>query len=269
MVGWAPSDLTGPDGVALGWFLLAWLGYGPLIQVWCHPSSVNVRLHEVRRVWMRVMLARDNRIVDTSLIGHTVHSATFFASTTMVALAALLGVLGNFEHGFAALGGLTFAAKTSRALAETKVVLLVFVLAHSFLKLTWALRKLNYTVALIGAAPLKPDPARSGAIADRIAAVFSLAIGSFNAGLRGYYFALAALAWLLGPGAFALATSGIVAMMLWRQFGSTTAEAIRLGHAASAGADPDAEGRAAEAGVQASPKAAPAAGHGLGHPDAA
>ena len=268
-MGRAPSELIGPDGVALGWFLLAWLGYGPLIQVWRHPSSVNVRLHEVRRVWMRVMLARDNRIVDTSLIGHTVHSATFFASTTMVALAALLGVLGNFEHSFAALGELTFAAKTSRALAETKVVLLVFVLAHSFLKLTWALRKLNYCIALIGAAPLKPDPARSGVIADSIATVFSLAIGSFNAGLRGYYFTLAALAWLLGPGAFALATSGIVTMMLWRQFGSTTAQAIRLGHTTYASADLDAEGRAAEAGFQASPKAVPAAGHGLGHSDAA
>lgn len=268
-MGRAPSELIGPDGVALGWFLLAWLGYGPLIQVWRHPSSVNVRLHEVRRVWMRVMLARDNRIVDTSLIGHTVHSATFFASTTMVALAALLGVLGNFEHSFAALGELTFAAKTSPTLAEMKVVLLVFVFAHSLLKMTWSVRKLNYTIALIGAAPLKPDPARSGAIADRIATVFSLAISGFNAGIRGYYFALAALAWLLGPGAFALATSGVVAMMLWHQFGSTTAKGIRLGHAAYADADLDAEGRAAEAGLQASPKAAPAAGHGLGRSDTA
>ena len=265
----APPELIGPDGVALVWFLLTWLGYGPLIQVWSHPSGVNVRLHEVRRVWMRVMLARDNRIVDTSLIGHTVHSATFFASTTMVALAALIGILGNFERSFAALGDLTFAAQTSPALAEMKVVLLVFVFAHSFLKLTWALRKLNYCIALIGAAPLEPDPARSGAIADRIATVFSLAIGSFNAGLRDYYFALAALVWLLGPGAFALATSGIVAMMLWHQFGSTTAKGIRLGQAAYAAADLDAEGRAAGAGLQASAKAVPAAGHGLGHSDAA
>ena len=201
------------------------------------------------------MLVRDNRIVDASLIGHTVHSATFFASTTMVALAALLGVLGNFERSFATLAELTFAAKTSRALTETKAMLLVFVLAHSFLKLTWALRKLNYCIALIGAAPLEPDPARSGAIADRIATVFSLAIGSFNAGLRDYYFALAALVWLLGPGAFALATSGIVAMMLWRQFGSATAEAIRLGHITYAGGDLDPEGRAAQADAGAGPGA--------------
>ena len=230
-MGRAPSELIGPDGVALGWFLLAWLGYGPLIQVWRHPSSVNVRLHEVRRVWMRVMLARDNRIVDTSLIGHTVHSATFFASTTMVALAALLGIIGNFEHGYATLAELTFTAKTSRLLTETKMLLLVLVLAHTFLKLSWSLRQLNYCIALIGAAPTKPDPRRRDAIAGRIAAMLSAALSGFNAGIRGYYFALAALAWLLGPGAFALATTGIIAMLLWRQFGSEAAEAIRLGHA--------------------------------------
>src|SRR3712207_793199 len=84
---------------------------------------------------------------------------------------------------------------------------------------------------LIGAAPSKPGPALRDAAADRTAAVLSLALGSFNAGVRGYYFALAALAWLVGPGAFALATTGMVAMLLWRQFGSDTAEAIRLSHA--------------------------------------
>lgn len=247
MAGLVPSDVTAADGVALGWFLLAWLGYGRAIQAMRHPASVTVRLHEIRRAWMRVMLVRDNRIVDSSLIGHTVHSATFFASTTMVALAALLGVLGNFEHGFATLAELTFTAKTSRALVETKVMLLVLVLAHTFLKLSWSLRQLNYCIALIGAAPARPAPGRDGVIADRIATVLSLAIGSFNAGIRGYYFALAVLAWLFGPGGFALVTTGIIVMLLWRQFGSETAEAIRLGHNAYAGGDSDAAGRAAGA----------------------
>lgn len=255
MVGWVPSDLTGADGAALVWFLLAWLGYGQVIRAIRHPASVNLRLHEVRRAWMRVMLVRDNRIVDASLIGHTVHSATFFASTTMVALAALLGILGNFEHGYATLAELTFTAKTSRLLTETKMLLLVLVLAHTFLKLSWSLRQLNYCIALIGAAPPKPTPERGAIIADRIAEVLSLALGSFNAGIRGYYFALAVLAWLLGPGPFALITTGIIAMLLWRQFGSETAHAIRLGHAASALGESD-----AAAGTGSDPVAPPRAG---------
>ena len=38
-----------------------------------------------------------------------------------------------------------------------------------------------------------------------------------------------ALAWLLGPKAFLAVTTGMVAMLLWRQFGSATAAAIRRG----------------------------------------
>ena len=228
-----PPDLTASDRAALGWFVLAWLGYGQLIQHLRSPRSITARLRGIRRVWMDTMLARDNRIVDASLIGHTMHSATFFASTAVVALAALLGLLGNIGRTHAALADLDFAAKTSRALVEAKLLLLAFVLAHTFLflKLSWSLRQLNYCIALIGAAPAKPGPRRREAVAGCLAALLSLAIGGFNAGIRGYYFALAVLAWLFGPGAFALATAGIVAMLLWRQFGSEAAEAMRLGHA--------------------------------------
>ena len=228
-----------PDRAALGWFLLAWLGYGPLIQHLRSPGSITARLRGMRRAWMRAMLGRDNRITDASLIGHPMHSATFFASTTMVALAALLGMLGNLDRTHAAVEALAFTAKTPRPIVEGKVLLLLLVFAHTFLKLTWAIRQLNYGVALIGAAPSKPGPALRDAAADRTAAVLSLALGSFNAGVRGYYFALAALAWLVGPGAFALATTGMVAMLLWRQFGSATAEAIRLSHAVLANEAPD------------------------------
>lgn len=137
----------------MGWFLLAWLGYGQLIHQLRSPRSITWRLRGIRRAWMNTMLGRDNRITDAALLGHVVHSTTFFASTMVVVLAALLGVLAGFDHGFTALMELAFTAKTSRA--------------H---------------------------------------------------------------AWLLGPGAFALAITGIVAMLLWRQFGSETAEEIRLSH---------------------------------------
>ena len=186
----------------------------------------------MRRAWMLSMLGRENRITDASLKGHAVHSATFFASTAVVALVALLGTLGSLDGAHAAVGDLAFAAKTSRPLLEAKVMLLALVFAHGFLKLSWAVRQLNHCVALIGAAPLRPDAARRDAFADRAAAVLSLAVGSFDAGIRAYYFALSALAWLLGPGAFALATGGIVAMLLWRQFGSAASEAIRRSEAA-------------------------------------
>ena len=36
----------------------------------------------LRDAWMLRMLERDNRITDSSLLGHTIHSISFFASTT-------------------------------------------------------------------------------------------------------------------------------------------------------------------------------------------
>lgn len=225
-----PPDLSIIDQIALAWFLAAWLGYGRLAPR-LHPGgSIAGHMLGLRRAWMWVMLGRDNRITDAALIGHTVHSATFFASTTMVALAALLGVLGNLDRTYAAVQDLALTAKASRGLLEMKVALLVVVFAYGFLQFTWALRQLNYCIALIGGAPLKPDPALRSTVADHAATMLTLAMASFNAGIRGYYFALAGLAWLLGSLPFAAATSAMLGLLLWRQFGSAMAAAIRLHH---------------------------------------
>ena len=226
MTTWIPEDFTLLDGLAFVWFVLVWLGYGGAIHARPWRGSITDRMDHVRRAWMVTMLGRDNRITDAALIGHTVHSATFFASTTMVALAALLGTLGSFDRGFGALESLTFTAKTSRSFAEAKLLLLVAVFAHTFTKLSWSLRQLNYCLALIGAAPPKPDAAVRERLGGQIASVLSLAIRSFNAGIRGYLFALAALTWLLGPVALLVTTTAMVVLLVWRQFRSPTAAAI-------------------------------------------
>jgi uncharacterized membrane protein len=181
------SSFSKHDWIALTWFFAAWLGYGPAVQAIQQSRSIVARMRGVRRAWMHSMLGRDNRITDASLLGSSMSSATFFASTTMLAFAALLGVLTHFGPTYEALQELSFTARTSRALAEAKVLLLVIVFGHNFMKLTWALRQMNYCLALIGAAPLKPDAAKRLAIADRVSGVLTLAMGSFNSGIRGYY----------------------------------------------------------------------------------
>jgi uncharacterized membrane protein len=61
---------------------------------------------------------------------------------------------------------------------------------------------------------------------DIVARLLNPALSSFNAGVRAYYFALAAAAWLFGPIAFLVATAGAVALLLWRQRRSPAAGAI-------------------------------------------
>ena len=50
--------------------------------------------------------------------------------------------------------------------------------------------------------------------------------GSFNGGLRAYYFALAALTWFIGPYPFMAATLWVVMILIRRQFVSRTFRAM-------------------------------------------
>ncbi|MDP2117654.1 MAG: DUF599 family protein, partial [Brevundimonas sp.] len=53
------------------------------------------------------------------------------------------------------------------------------------------------------------------------------ALSAFSQGVRGYYFALAAAAWLFGPGWLALGVTAAFCLLVWRQVGSPAARAIR------------------------------------------
>ncbi len=53
------------------------------------------------------------------------------------------------------------------------------------------------------------------------------ALTSFNNGVRGYYFALAAAAWLLGPWAMIAAVAGAVLLLFWRQSGSSSSRGVQ------------------------------------------
>ena len=101
-------------------------------------------------------------------------------------------------------------------------------LARGLLDLIWAIRQMNYTLAAIGAAPPPSSPPQVirdyGAAA---AQVLNPALSSFNNGVRGYYFALSAAAWLLGPWPMMAAVVAAVALLFWRQAGSSSSEGLR------------------------------------------
>ena len=120
-----------------------------------------------------------------------------------------------------------FIAPASRELFDLKLLLLVLIFGHAFFKFTWGIRQYNYCCALIGAAPLAPmpDPVKAHT-AEPISAVLTLAVTSFNGGMRDYYFAVAALTWFVGPLPFAVTTAFMVGVLLRRQFLSRTFRAI-------------------------------------------
>jgi uncharacterized membrane protein len=65
------------------------------------------------------------------------------------------------------------------------------------------------------------------ALGDAAANLLNPALSAFSQGVRGYYFALAAAAWLFGPLWLAVGVAAISCLLVWRQAGSPAARAIR------------------------------------------
>jgi uncharacterized membrane protein len=216
-----------PDLAALALFCLLWLAYDPASRL-LGERTINSGMSRVRRGWMASLLRRDNRITDSALIGHVMHSTSFFASTSLIAIGALISAFGALERIQPAVERLAFVAPVPPTLFEIKILLPLVVLVYGFFKLTWAIRQLNYTIALIGAAPA-PD-ALAGAVpdlSDAVAAVLTAALTTFNDGIRSYYFALAGLAWLAGALPLAVAGTLLTALLVWRQVASPVAGQFR------------------------------------------
>jgi uncharacterized membrane protein len=223
-------ELTLLDMFALAWLFTAWIGFSLFIDHsrWGR-EGVSAAMAEYRRQWMREMLHRDLRMVDTQILGNLQTGIAFFASTALLVVGGLLGVLRATDTAMEVLTELPFLEASSRAMWELKILLLVAVFVYAFFKLAWSFRLLNYSAILIGAAPppqaYGPD---AESIGEKAAEVQTTAAMNFHAGLRAFFFGLAALAWFLHPGLFILSVSCVLYVLLRREFWSRSARALSL-----------------------------------------
>lgn len=219
--------MTMLDWAALGLFFICWLGYEPLLGLLARRSgTLNDDMLVVRRVWMTAMTHREIKLVDSQLMGHSINSASFFASTNLLLIAAVAGILFGGQgalEGFASVG----AVDTPIKLLEGKLALVLLCLVRGLLDFIWSIRQLNYTLALIGSAPEVDAEADRVALGHASAALLNPALNSFSQGVRAYYFALAAAAWLFGPPWLAIGVAAAFALLIYRQAASPAALAIR------------------------------------------
>jgi uncharacterized membrane protein len=222
------SALSTADVVAFVIFAIIWLAYEPLLRVLARDNGmINTDMTVVRGAWMRTMAGRENKFMDGQLLGHTLNSASFFASSNLILIAGAAGVLFGGEGAFRSASSLMVLKTSSRLLFEAQIALMVLALARGLLDFIWAIRQMNYCLAVIGATPTTDDKDFQRQYGSLAAQVLNPALSSFNRGVRGYYFALAAAAWLFGPAAFLTATLAAVALLFSRQRHSPTARAIR------------------------------------------
>jgi uncharacterized membrane protein len=187
---------------------------------------INTDMTVIRTAWMRNMAGRDNRFMDGQLLGHVLSSASFFASSNLLLIAAIAGGLFGGERTFRSASSLVVIQTSTRLLFEGQLALVLITLARGLLEFMWSIRQMNYCLAAFGAAPLISTPEQQQVYGDVTARLLNPALSAFNQGVRAYYFALAAAAWLFGPLACICATLGAVALLLWRQRRSTAAAAV-------------------------------------------
>jgi uncharacterized membrane protein len=220
--------MTYLDWLGLALFFLCWLGYGPLLKVLAHRSgSLNDDMLTVRHAWMTAMTRREVRLLDSQLLGHSINSGSFFASSNLLLIAGVASVLFGGDQalqGFSAVG----AEDVPQPLLEAKLGLVLLCLARGLLDFIWSIRQMNYALAMIGAAPEITAEADREAFGQATADVLNPALGAFSQGVRGYYFALAAAAWLFGPVWLCAGVVSAFALLVWRQSGSPAARAIRM-----------------------------------------
>ena len=210
------------DLAALALFLVVWLAYEPILRMLSRGRHViNADMAWIRGAWMRQMMGRPHlRLLDSQLVGHALNSASFFASSNLILIAGVAGVLFGGQQAYRRVEDLPLLAQAPPMLFGLKMALLAAALVRGLLSFTWAIRQLNYCVAIVGAAPREAPEETTRAYAAAATRVLNPALSAFNAGVRSYYFALAAAAWLFGPAALVLVTCGAAALLAWRQAAS-------------------------------------------------
>jgi uncharacterized membrane protein len=221
-------ELSPLNIAALSLFLVCWLFYQPLLTLLSRRGGalINTDLMVVRSAWMHNMARRENRFMDGQLLAQTLSSSSFFASSNLILIAATAGVLFGGQASFRNVSSLVVIKTSSRLLFEAKLGLVVLTLARGLLDFIWGIRQLNYVLAAIGATPERADDETHHAFGDVAGRLLNPALHSVNSGVRGYYFALAAAAWLFGPVTFMAATIVAVGLLVWRQRRSPAAVAI-------------------------------------------
>ncbi len=210
-----------PDSYALAVFFGAIFIYG-YVTAWRPLAALSIAgaVQSQREHWMRNMALRDMRMVDAQLLAGLSQGNAFFASTSAIIIGGLLAMVGSGEKVQALLERLPFVTPSSPVKFELKLLLMVLVFVFAFFKFAWAFRLSHYAAIMIGATPILDATNRQAceSHALRTARLIGIAAEHANAGLRSFYFAIAAIAWFFNPWALVAATLWVVLILARRDF---------------------------------------------------
>jgi uncharacterized membrane protein len=217
------------DYAALGFFVVAWLGYHTAVELTpAGQKSLNKAMNQYRYRWMEQMVVRENRIVDTTIMASLMNGTAFFASTSLIAIGGVLALFQSTDAVLPIFADLPFGQPPTRLGWEAKVIGLAVIFVYAFFKFAWSYRLFNYMAIILGAVPVLKESSREEGlvVARRAAAMNAVAGKHFNRGQRAFFFSLAYLGWFVSAYIFMAATAGVLFVMWRRQFISDALDAV-------------------------------------------
>ncbi|MDP2559604.1 DUF599 domain-containing protein [Psychrobium sp. 1_MG-2023] len=209
------------------WFIFCWFGYTTFARKQAKKRRcIASVLHRYRIAWMRRLLFREQLIADTALLASLERQVTFFASTTILILAALLTLLSTSERLFELISDIPGVYQASIFDIQVHLIVMIAIFIYAFFTFTWSMRQYGFCSVLMGAFPRANSEDDISAEHENyirhVAKIIDHAGHSYNYGLRSYYFAMSTLAWFIHPIAFIFATTMVVMVLYQREFHSQT-----------------------------------------------
>src|SRR4029079_19088920 len=186
----------------------------------------------VQQQRLRLMLhmaGRENRTIDTILLGNLGQGNAFFASTAAIAVCGLTATLGSgAERLQYLLDALPLTMQSTPVVWAAKQLLIMAIFIYAFFKFAWAFRLSHYASIMIGATPERgaADPEHCADHAKRTARLIGIAAEHANSGIRSFYHAIAAISWFFHPMLFIAATTWVILILARRDFFSRSLRLI-------------------------------------------
>lgn len=209
------------DAAAVAYLIIAWGILGYIIE---NPPksrvSTSVLVADYRREWMVHMITRKPRIFDATVLATLREGTSFLASACLIAIGGGLAAISNAERLSDVASDLALDAP--KIIWEVKILLALFFITNAFLKFIWSNRLFGYCGVVMASVSNDEDDPKALPRAHKAGELNITAARAFNAGIRGIYFALGALSWLLGPVGLFIGGTLVIFVMLRREFASTS-----------------------------------------------
>ena len=229
-----PLPLNSLEWAALAYLALLWVGYDRYARHRaCREDdkpSLSRSLRQHREAWAKRLLEREMRMTDAGLLASQERVVGFFASTTLILLAAVLTALTTSGQLAELTSHIPFTQGQSAAQIEAKLALLLLILIYAFFKVTWSLRQYGFAAVVMGSAPQPTEELTQEqvhAFVKNLAKLMDSAGHDNNSCLRAYYFALSVVCWLAGTVPFIVAATVIIFVLYNREFGSSAVRGIQ------------------------------------------